>query len=116
MTEHTMDEFFVVLEACGARRVTRQEELEPLRSAWSDHCRFKPKAPPTCFGCDQRVERPYAIWNGQTSYCWCINCAPLMPVFSAEVRGRGGDPVIGMRNFAGVIVCARVGAPSPGDQ
>ena len=105
-----MDEFFAVLEACGARRVTRQEELEPLRSAWSEHWRYLAgrKTPITCFGCDKRLEGPYATWSGQTSFGWCIDCARLMPVFGEP----GGDPVVGMENFTWVIVCARVG-PAP---
>lgn len=113
MTGPTMDEFFAVLEACGARRVTRQEELEPLRSAWSEHRRdVAGRDHLQCAGCDERVDRPYAVWDGQTSYCWCIKCAPAMAVFSSE-GDDGHDQVVGMHNFARVIVCAPIGPVSP---
>ena len=112
MTGPTMDEFFAVLEACGARRVTRQEDLDLLRDVWNEHRRhIAGRKHLECFGCEQRIEPPYAVSDGSTSYCWCIRCAPGMLVFSTEGAGGRGH-VVGMRNFGRVIVCAGIGPAS----
>ena len=104
-----MEEFFAALEACGARRVTRQEDVVRLRDVWDEHRRYIAGLERLeCFGCDQLIVPPYAVSDGQARYCWCIKCVPGMLVFGEA----GGDPVIGMRNFGAVIVCAWAGPVS----
>lgn len=99
-----MEEFYAVLESCGARHATTAAERERLGSAWSEHWRYVSDRDLECAGCYRRVGKPYATCDGRASSCWCIECAPVMPIFPEDSGGAPGH-VVAMHNFTGVIVC-----------
>lgn len=109
MAGHTMEEFSALLESKGARNAAGQAELEPLQAAWSEHWQhIAGRGRLACWSCETPLERPYAVTGSHSSFCWCFDCAPSMPVFPGEGDGGEGGAVV-MHSFAGVIVCARIG-------